>query len=90
MRGTVARLMPERGFGVIEAETGEEFFFNINALNGTEWGELAPASAVEFEAEGREPGDRPDEQRRAGNVHLAPGAVPAVDNEPLPPEKVNR
>jgi hypothetical protein len=33
-------------------------------------------------------GDRPDEHLRAVDVILAPDAIPAVDNEPLPPGKV--
>jgi len=33
-------------------------------------------------------GDRPDEHLRAVDIVLAPDAVPAVDNEPLPPGKV--
>lgn len=87
MQGTIARIMADRGFGFIEAEDGQEFFFHRSALNATDFGELAPGVPVEFEVSNETPGDRPDEGPRAVNVHLAPGATPAVDNEVLPPGK---
>ena len=87
MRGTVARIVAEQGFGFIEGEDGQEFFFHRSALNATDFGELAPGSPVEFEVRNDTPGDQPNEDPRAVNVHLAPGATPAVDNEALPPGK---
>jgi CspA family cold shock protein len=87
MQGTVARIVIDRGFGFIEGENGREFFFHRSALNATDFGELAPGSPVEFEVSNDTPGDQPNEGPRAVNVHLAPGATSAVDNELLPPEK---
>jgi cold shock CspA family protein len=87
MIGTVDRIAPEGGFGFIVAG-GEEFFFHRSALNGIEFEELAPGSDVEFEIAQETEGDQPGEHRRAVNVHLAAGEVPAVDNEELPPGKV--
>lgn len=89
MHGVVARIVPEEGFGFIEADDGREFFFHRNALKATDWGELAPGVPVVFEDTGPQSGDRPREDPRAGNVHLAPEAVPAVDNTVMPLEKTN-
>ncbi len=88
MHGTVARISPERGFGFIEATDGREFFFHRSALHGVEFEELAPGVGVEFEV-GHEPGDEVGEGPRATSVRLADDAIPAVDNELLPPEKIS-
>jgi cold shock CspA family protein len=87
MQGVIDRLAPEAGFGFISSD-GEEFFFHRSGLNGLEFEELAPGSAVEFEAKPPAEGDSPGEKRRAVNVHLSGEEVPAVDNEELPPGKV--
>jgi len=89
MLGTVTRVIEERGFGFIEDEERREYFFHRSALNGTEFGELAPGVAVEFEVSNENTGDEEHEGPRAVNVHIAPGAVGAVDGEILPPAKVN-
>jgi cold shock CspA family protein len=89
MRGTVARIVADRGFGFIEGDDGQEYFFYAGALKGTDWEELAPGVPVEFERRGLEEGDKPDDEPRAVNVHLAENAIPAVDNETLPQGKVN-
>lgn len=89
LRGTVARVDPEGKFGFILGPNGEEYFFHQTALMGTDFEELAPGVAVEFNAEDEpDTGDRPDEHARAINIRLAPDAIPAVDNEELPPEKI--
>jgi cold shock CspA family protein len=87
MKGIIDRIAPEGGFGFITT-TGEEFFFHRNALNGTEFEDLAPGSRVEFEVAANQEGDEPGEHRRAANVHLAANALPASDHEILPNEKV--
>lgn len=88
MHGTITRISPERGFGFISPdEEGGEVFFHRSALHGVEFEELAAGVTVEFRL-GREEGDRPDEGLRAVDVRLADDAIPAVDNEPLPAEKV--
>jgi cold shock protein len=86
MRGTIADISPERGFGFIAAPDGGEYFFHRSALQATEFEELAPGIEVEFEVN-RESGDRPNEGPRAVNVRLADEAIPAVDHEVLPAEK---
>ena len=86
MHGTIARLSPEGGFGFITADDGQELFFHRSALQATDFEELAPGVAVEFEV-GHEEGDRPGEDPRAVSVRLAEEAAPAADHEALPPEK---
>ncbi len=87
MQGVVTRLVPERGCGFIAAD-GQEFFFQLSALQGTGFDELAEGQTVEFQPKFDEPGDQPGEDPRAVSVHLADFEVPAVDNELLPPGKI--
>jgi cold shock CspA family protein len=87
MQGTVDRVVADEGFGFIIGPNGEEYFFHRSALKGTEWGELGPGVPVLFQVE-EGVGDRPDEHLRAVDVSLASDAIPAVDNEPLPPGKI--
>ena len=88
MRGIVVRISPDEGFGFIGLE-GKEFFFHRNALQGTDFEELAPSVPVVFEVDRDPQGDRPDEQPRAVNIRLADDAIPAVDHEVLPKRKVS-
>jgi cold shock protein len=87
MHGTIASLSAERGFGFIADDDGREFFFHRNALQATDFEDLAPGVGVEFEV-GQESGDRADERPRAVNVRLADDALPAEDHEVLPAEKI--
>jgi cold shock protein len=87
MRGTVAEIVIDRGFGFIDGEGGERYFFHRGALQGTDFGELGAGTAVEFEVNRDASGDEPGEHARAVNVRLAPEAVPAADHEVLPPQK---
>jgi cold shock CspA family protein len=87
MQGTVDRVVADEGFGFIIGPNGEEYFFHRTALKGVDWEELGPGVPVIFQSTVGE-GDRPDEHLRAVDIVLAPDAVPAVDNEPLPPGKV--
>jgi cold shock CspA family protein len=87
MQGTVDRVVADEGFGFIIGPNGEEYFFHRSALQGPEWEELGPGVPVLFHVTEGE-GDRPDEHLRAVDVRLAPDAIPAVDNEPLPQGKV--
>ena len=85
MQGTIASLQPERGFGFITAD-GQEFFHR-GALLCVDFEELAEGQTVEVQSEGAAHGDKPGEEPRAVWVRLADVELPAVDNEPLPPEK---
>ncbi len=88
MQGTIARLVPDRGFGFVNTDDGREFFFHRSALKATDYEELAEGQSVELEV-GHDPGDKPGEDLRAVNVHLAADALPADDNVPLPEEKTS-
>ena len=87
MQGTVDRIVPEQGFGFIVSDNGQELFFHRNALQATDFEELAPGTPVEFEVRREREGDEPGEHPRAVSVRLAEGAMPAVDHEALPREK---
>jgi cold shock CspA family protein len=86
LHGVVARIVPERGFGFVSGDDGQEFFFHRTALQATAFEDLALGVTVTFEI-GQDPGDRPGEDPRAVSVRLADDAFPAVDNETLPQEK---
>jgi cold shock CspA family protein len=87
MNGTVDRVVPDQGFGFVIGPNGEEYFFHRTGLIGTRFEDLGPGVTVEFQVSDDE-GDAPDEHLRAVNLRLADDAVPAEDNEPLPPEKI--
>ena len=88
MQGTTDRVVPDEGFGFIIGPNGEEHFFHRTASRGVEWEEFGPGVPVYFQAEAGT-GNRPDEHRRAIDATLADDAIPAVDTEPLPLEKVS-
>ncbi|MGN6360516.1 MAG: cold-shock protein [Thermomicrobiales bacterium] len=85
--GVVDRLLADRGFGVIRSDDNQEYFFHRSALQAVRFADLAPGVTVTF-AVGDDPGDQPGEEPRAVSVQLASDAMPAVDNETLPQEKV--
>ena len=88
LQGTVDRVDPEGKFGFIIGPNGEEYFFHQSALQGPEFGDLGPGVTVEFDTS-TDSGDTADEDLRAVDIRLAPDAIPAVDNETLPPEKIS-
>jgi cold shock protein len=79
--------VPDEGSGFIIDDDGQELFFHRSALQGIEFEELAPGSAVEFGVQREAPGDEAGEHPRAVSVRLAADAVPADDHEALPREK---
>jgi cold shock CspA family protein len=87
MQGTVDRVVADEGFGFIIGPNGEEYFFHRSGIKDADWGDFGPGVPVLFEWD-EGVGDRPDEDLRAVDVRLAPDAVPAVDNEPLPQGKL--
>jgi len=48
-KGTIRRLVTDRGFGFIKGETGEDLFFHRSELQGVEYGSLREGQEVEFE-----------------------------------------
>ena len=51
MKGTIKRLIRERGFGFISAEDGREIFFHRSALEGIDFETLEQGNSVEFNVE---------------------------------------
>ena len=64
MKGTVKKLIRERGFGFISAEDGTEIFFHRSALVGVEFDALEEGNALEFDVE------RGPKGLRAANVKV--------------------
>ena len=54
-RGTIRRLITDRGFGFIQAADGAELFFHRNELEAVDYNSLTEGQQVEFEiGEGRD------------------------------------
>ena len=51
MKGTIKRVIRERGFGFISAEDGREIFFHRSALEGVDFEVLEEGNSVEFNVE---------------------------------------
>ncbi len=48
-KGTLRRLIADRGFGFIRTERGEDLYFHRNELQGMEYDSLREGQQVEFE-----------------------------------------
>jgi CspA family cold shock protein len=48
-KGTIRRLIADRGFGFIKTERGEDLFFHRNQLQGVDYHSLVEGQEVEFE-----------------------------------------
>jgi CspA family cold shock protein len=51
LKGTIKKVIRERGFGFLSAEDGREIFFHRFALEGTDFNALEEGNSVEFEVE---------------------------------------
>jgi CspA family cold shock protein len=51
LKGTIKKIIHDRGFGFISAEDGREIFFHHSALEGTDFDSLKEGSKVEFNSE---------------------------------------
>lgn len=49
MKGTVKKLIRDRGFGFITAEDGSEVFFHRSELEGLDFDTMEEGAGVEFE-----------------------------------------
>ena len=67
-RGTVVRLIRDRGFGFIRLEDGSEVFFHHSSMNPGEFDSLHDGEEVEFtiEQDPRGRGSRAANVRRIG------------------------
>jgi len=58
-KGTIRRLIGERGFGFIKTEGGEDLFFHRSQLQGVDYSSLREGQQVEYEV-GRGRNGRPE------------------------------
>ena len=64
MKGTIKKVIQQRGFGFIAAEDGKEIFFHRSALAGGDFDSLQEGANVEFDVEDSPKG------ARAANVKI--------------------
>jgi len=50
-KGTIRRLIADRGFGFIRTAEGEDLFFHRNQIEGVDFNSLREGQQVEFEVE---------------------------------------
>ena len=69
-RGTVVRMIRDRGFGFLRLEDGSEVFFHHSAMNPGEFDSLTEGQELEFtiEQDPRGRGSRASNVRRAGSA----------------------
>ncbi|HEU4400516.1 MAG TPA: cold shock domain-containing protein [Candidatus Polarisedimenticolia bacterium] len=72
-RGTVAKVVRDRGFGFIRGNDGKEVFFHRSGLVGLNFDELEQGQVVDFEVEKGPKG------LRAGNVRAAAGGAQGAE-----------
>ena len=58
MKGTIKRIVRDRGFGFIRSTDGQEVFFHRNGLQQMDFDGLKGGETVEFEVEQAEKGPR--------------------------------
>ena len=51
MKGKIAKLIRDRGFGFISSDEGKEIFFHRSSLQGVDFNALEEGNAVEFDTE---------------------------------------
>ncbi len=63
-RGTIAKLVRDRGFGFIRGNDGKDVFFHRSGISGGAFEDLEEGSPVDFEVE------QTDKGLRAANVRV--------------------
>jgi cold shock protein len=58
-KGTIKKLIGDKGYGFIQTEEGKDLFFHRNQLQGMEFSSLKEGQEVEYEA-GPGRGGRPE------------------------------
>ena len=67
-RGTIAKLLRDRGFGFIRGSDGRDLFFHRTGLVDVKFDDLEQGTVVEFDVEQGPKG------LRAGNIRVAAGS----------------
>jgi cold shock protein len=70
-RGTIAKLVRDRGFGFIRGNDGKDVFFHRSGLMNLNFDELEQGTPVDFEVENSPKGPRANRVRLAANVQNA-------------------
>ncbi len=66
LTGSIKKLVPERGFGFINADDGQEYFFHRSGLDDSlDFDRLANGERVNFEIERSDKGPRAKQVRAA-------------------------
>ena len=65
MKGTIKRIVRDRGFGFIRSTDGQEVFFHRNGLQQMDFDSLKEGATVEFEVEQSEKGPRASNVRQS-------------------------
>ena len=65
-RGTIAKVVKDRGFGFIRGNDGKDVFFHRSGLSDLIFEDLEQGTTVDFEVE------RSDKGLRAANVRITP------------------
>ena len=68
-KGTIRRLIADRGFGFIQTAEGKDLFFHRSELQGVEISDLREGQEVEFEM-----GRGRDDRQQAVRVRLTTGS----------------
>ena len=69
-KGTIKRIVSDKGFGFVADESGQEYFFHQSACADMRFDELREGQAVTFEKGQGPKGPRAENVRR-----VAPGSV---------------
>jgi CspA family cold shock protein len=69
-RGTIAKVVRDRGFGFIRGNDGKDVFFHRSGVIEAAFEDLDLGTTVDFDVEQSPKG------ARASNVRLAPGGIP--------------
>lgn len=67
MKGTIKKLIRDRGFGFIQEESGKELFFHRSALVDMDFDALEEGARVEFDTESGPKGMRAAQVKRDGS-----------------------
>ena len=65
MKGTIKRVVRDRGYGFIRSSDGQEVFFHRNGLQQMDFDSLKEGATVEFEVEQSEKGPRATNVRQS-------------------------
>jgi cold shock protein len=66
LTGSIKKVVPERGFGFIAADDGQEYFFHRSGIDGTlDFDRLGGGERVNFDVERSDKGLRANQVRAA-------------------------